>query len=130
MLNRRERVGETLRAALNALAVLAPEWLQQQGPPEWCERYGSRVETYHLPKTEAARQQLAAVSGEDGQHLLHAVGSATDHSWLAQVPALITRRRVWREPYLDEQGQWRWREVKAMPAAADQLTSPDDTDAR
>ena len=44
MLNRLERVGETLRAALNALAVLAPEWLQQQVPPEWFERYGSRVE--------------------------------------------------------------------------------------
>ena len=29
-LNRLKRVGETLRAALNALAVLAPEWLQTQ----------------------------------------------------------------------------------------------------
>ena len=44
MLNRWERVGETLRAALNVLAALAPEWLQQQVPPEWFERYGSRVE--------------------------------------------------------------------------------------
>jgi transposase len=130
MLNRLERVGETLRAALKALAVRAPEWLQQQVPPEWCERYGSRVENDHLPKTEAARQKLAAVIGEDGQHLLQAVGSATDPSWLAQVPARITLRRVWREPYSAEQGQLRWREVKAMPAAADQLTSPDDTEAR
>jgi transposase len=130
MLNRLERVGETLRAALNALAVLAPEWLQQQVPPEWFERYGSRVENYHLPKTEAARQKLALVIGEDGQHLLQAVGSATDHSWLAQVPAMITLRRVWSEQYIAEQGQLRWREVKEMPAAADQLTSPYDTDAR
>lgn len=33
-------VGETLRAALNALAVAAPEWLRACCPPEWQERYG------------------------------------------------------------------------------------------
>lgn len=32
VLNRLERVGETLRAALNALAVVAPEWLQARAP--------------------------------------------------------------------------------------------------
>lgn len=52
MLNRLEHVGETLRAALNALAVLAPEWLQQRVPLEWFERYGSRVENDHLPGCE------------------------------------------------------------------------------
>jgi transposase len=55
-LNRLERVGETLRAALNQLAVLAPDWLQALAPPEWYQRYGRRVENYHLPKTDAARQ--------------------------------------------------------------------------
>ena len=34
VLNRLERVGETLRAALNALAVVAPEWLQTLVPAE------------------------------------------------------------------------------------------------
>jgi len=28
-------VGETMRAALNDLAVLAPEWLQALAPPKW-----------------------------------------------------------------------------------------------
>jgi transposase len=36
-LNRLERVGETLRAALNAVAVVAPDWLRAQAPPEWCD---------------------------------------------------------------------------------------------
>jgi transposase len=130
LLNRLERVGETLRAALNALAVLAPAWLQQQVPPEWFERYGRRVENDNLPKTEAARQKLALVIGEDGQRLLHAIDRATDQPWRAQVPAMITLRRVWSEPYIEEQGQLRCREVKEMPATADQLTSPYDTDAR
>ena len=65
VLNRLERVGETLRAALNALAVVAPEWLQVWAPAEWYERYGGRVENYHLPKTDQARLALAAVIGAD-----------------------------------------------------------------
>ena len=130
MLNRLERVGETLRAALHALAVLAPEWLQQRVPPAWFERDGRRVAHDDLPKTEAARQQLALVMGEDGQRWLHAIDRATDQPWLAHVPTRITLRRVWSEPYIEAHGPLRWREVKEMPAAADQLTSPDDTDAR
>jgi transposase len=55
-LNRLERVGETLRAALNDLAILVPDWLQTLAPSEWYQRYGKRVENYHLPKTEAARE--------------------------------------------------------------------------
>ena len=34
-LNRLEVVGESVRAALNDLAVLAPEWLQQIAPEDW-----------------------------------------------------------------------------------------------
>ena len=44
MLNRLERVGETMRAALNELAVVAPAWLQARVPVEWYERYARRVE--------------------------------------------------------------------------------------
>jgi transposase len=35
VLNRLERVGETLRATLNALAVVVPEWVQAWVPAEW-----------------------------------------------------------------------------------------------
>jgi len=40
--------------------------------PEWLERYGTRVENYRLPKTDTARQRLAAIIGADGLTLLHA----------------------------------------------------------
>src|SRR5258708_6647782 len=40
VLNRLERVGETMRGALNDLAVMAPDWLQALAPPEWYRRYG------------------------------------------------------------------------------------------
>ena len=123
MLNRLERVGETMRAALNDLAVMAPEWLQALAPPEWYQRYGRRVENYHLPKTDAAREELARVIAADGERLLAAVDAATDQPVLAQLPAVLTLRRVWAEQYTGEPGQLRWREVKDMPSPAgiDQL---------
>src|ERR1035437_4243457 len=43
-MNRLERVGETLRAALNILAVEAPEWLTSIADPEWVTRSGRRIE--------------------------------------------------------------------------------------
>jgi transposase len=67
VLNRLERIGETLRAALNSIAVVAPDWLQAVAPPVWYERYGRRVENYHLPKPETDRHALAATIGADGQ---------------------------------------------------------------
>src|SRR5919198_3960480 len=100
MLNRLERVGETLRATLNALAVVAPEWLRQVAEPAWFERYGSRVEKYDMPKTEAARKKVAHQIGADGQRLLQTIDEATDQAWLQKVPAVVTLRRVWTEQYI------------------------------
>lgn len=37
-LNRVLCVGETLRHALNCLALVAPEWLRAHSSPEWVER--------------------------------------------------------------------------------------------
>src|SRR5262245_36508313 len=129
-LNRLERVGETLRAALNDLAILAPEWLQALAPPEWYRRYGRRVENYHLPKTDAAREELARVIAADGERLLAAVDAATDQPELAQLPAVATLRRVWAEQYTGAPGPLRWRAVKDMPSPAGLISSPYDTDAR
>ena len=52
-----ECVGETLRAALDDLAALAPDWLVKQISPDWFERYSHRVENYRLrhPRKANAR---------------------------------------------------------------------------
>jgi len=97
VLNRLERVGETLRAALNTLAVVAPEWLQALAPSDWYERYNRRVENYHLPKSEQKRQALAATIGTDGFQLLDAIDNDSDLPWLAEVPVVKTLRRVWED---------------------------------
>src|SRR6266568_1780728 len=40
-MNRLECIGETLRAALNSLAVVEPFWLRARVPVEWYERYSN-----------------------------------------------------------------------------------------
>lgn len=47
-LNRLETVGETMRATLNVLATVAPEWLRMQVPEAWVDRYEKRFEGYRL----------------------------------------------------------------------------------
>jgi transposase len=130
VLNRLERVGETLRAALNSLAVVAPAWVQALAPPEWYERYAHRVENYQMPKTDAARQALAAVIGADGQVLLQALDAASALPWLREIPAVQTLRRVWAEQYVEVNGTLSWCEVKDMPSPAALIASPYDPEAR
>jgi transposase len=129
-LNRLERVGETLRAALNELAAAAPEWLKTVAPPAWYERYGRRVENYRLPKAEAARQALAAEIGADGQHLLAALDAATARPELARLPAVAVLRQVWTAQYAEVAGRLRWRTAAEMPPCAAQVCSPYDPEAR
>jgi hypothetical protein len=46
------------RAALEAAAANAPEWLKSVVEPDWLIRYGPRVEGYRLPKSESERAWL------------------------------------------------------------------------
>jgi transposase len=130
-LNRLERIGETLRAALNETAVMAPAWLQTLAPAAWYERYGRRVENYRLPKTDAEREELAAIIGADGQTLLQAIdSSAGEQPWLAQIPAVQVLRQVWVEQFVETDDRLRWRTVQEMPAPATMISSPYDPEAR
>jgi transposase len=130
VLNRLELVGETLRHALNSLAVVAPDWLRAHAPSEWFDRYGTRVENYHLPKTTAARVALAATIGAEGRRRLLAVAAATARPWLQQVPAVQTRRQVWAEQDTDPPGPRRWRPVQERAPAAEVSAPPDAPEAR
>jgi len=132
-LNRPECVGETLRAALNALAVAAPDWLRAQVAPDWYERYGARVETTRRPMTQAELDALAATIGADGVALLTAVYGPTAPAWLREVPAVRTLRLMWLQNYHAPDaaaGVIRLRAAQDMPPGADLLQSPYDPDAR
>jgi transposase len=94
-LNRLELVGETLRAALNALAVAAPEWTRDHTYPEWVDRYGPRVSDYHLPTKETEREAHAILVGADGLTLLTAIWQDQAFPWLRELPAVRMMWRVW-----------------------------------
>lgn len=103
-LNRLERVGETVRHALNSLAEVAPEWLRGHAAPEWYTRYGRRMENYRFPKAQTARDELGETIGRDGLQLLAAVEAAVDLPQLRELPALQILRQVWAEQYTDPPG--------------------------
>jgi transposase len=52
-----ELVGETLRATLNDLAAVVPEWVRQVARPSWFERYAHRIEDCRLPKGQDKRNE-------------------------------------------------------------------------
>jgi transposase len=128
-LNRLEVVGETMRHALNTLAVVAPEWLRTISPPAWRDRYARRAEDDRLPTTQAARATLALTIGEDGWQLLSAVNHPDAPPWLREVPAAAILRRVWMQNYWRDGTQLRWREADNIPPAAQFISSPYDADA-
>src|SRR5919199_194401 len=70
VLNRLELLGETLRAALNEIAAVAPDWLRAAAPRAWDERYARRVEDGRLPRAAAEREAYARAVGGDGFALL------------------------------------------------------------
>jgi transposase len=128
-LNRLERVGETMRHALNILAEAAPDWLRTHALPEWYERYGHRMENYRFPKAETERLELGATIGRDGVRLLQAVETA-DLPWLRDLPAFKILRQVWDEQYTGTAEALTFREKKDLESAGDLIVSPYDTEAR
>lgn len=135
-LNRLELAGETLRAALEALAAAAPEWLTTVIEPSWTDRYGARIDDLRLPASETKRRDLATAYGRDGYHLLDALAAPTAPAWLGELPAVEALRRIWIQQYyrsIDEHGQEVVRreasEHGLSPGRA-RLISPYDLDAR
>lgn len=128
-LNRLESVGETLRAALEELAEIAPEWLKARVSPDWFDRYGARIEEYRLPQKDAERASLAETIGQDGWKLLEAAYSAGTPASVAEAPAIEILRRVWVQQYHLREGQLRWRSAEDLPPARQLIRSPYDPEA-
>jgi transposase len=125
-----ECVGETLRAVLDDLAAVVPEWLVQQISPDWFERYSHRVENYRLPKAENQRTALAQQIGADGLHLLQALESPQAPSGLKDEESIQLLRQVWQQYYDLSDGKAKWR---AGPQANEDegiIRSPYDPEAR
>jgi len=103
-----ECVGETLRATLDDLATLAPDWLVKQVSPDWFERYSHPVENYRLPKAESQRAELAQHIGADGLHLLEALDKPDAPAGLKDEDSVQLLRQVWQQYYDLAQGKPKW----------------------
>jgi transposase len=129
-LNRMEFVGETLRAALEALAAAAPGWLAPLIDSSWADRYGARIDSYRFPQGEDARERWAGQVGRDGFALLDAIDTPQAPGWLGQIPAVEALRRAWDQQYHRDGTGVRWREGNDLPPGGQRLASPYDLDAR
>jgi len=137
-LNRLELVGETLRAALNAIAVAAPDWLRATAPAGWHERYDRRVEDMRLPEAGTKRDAYAAQVGADGFVLLDALDCVDAPADATGLPEVAVLRRVWARHFerIETAGDGggtgvaaRLRPVQGR-GPGDRVESPYDTEAR
>jgi transposase len=124
-----ELVAETLRAALDDLAAVVPDWLRAVARPAWFERYGRRIEEYRLPTSQDKREALALEVGADGFVLLDALDDQGAPAAARAVPMVGTLRDVWRVHYARDDGQLRWRGVAELPPVAERMQSPYDPEA-
>ncbi len=125
-----ELVAETLRATLDDIAAVVPDWLRGVARPVWFERYGRRVEDYRLPKRREEREALALEVGADGFALLDALDAPEAPAATRGVPMVGTLRDVWRIHY-ERQGSGppRWRAGSELPPVGERLQSPYDPEA-
>jgi transposase len=127
-LNRVELVGETLRAALEAVAEVDPEWLSGWLPADWVELYGQRLIEYRLPDKEKERQALVLQIGADGRELMQRV--AADRPEWAGLEALAVLGKIWEQQYVEVEGRLAWRPGSELPPPRERLNSPFDVAAR
>ena len=136
VLTRLELVGETMRAALNELATVAPDWLAGVAPEEWYQRYTRRIEDDRLPQSNEKRTAYAQTVGADGFLLLDLLQSNDVPAGLDRLPRVEALRLVWERHY-EHTGetqsgvnQIRFRNNGEFPPASQGIESPYDPEAR
>lgn len=114
-LNRLGVVHETLRAALNILAIVVPDWLREIAEQEWHQGYDKRLDEARLPKEQSAQVDLAFQVGQDDFKLLATIYANRDWTWLANIKAIDTLRQVWLQQFQLVEGQVQWRANDNIP---------------
>lgn len=128
-LNSLEAVGESMRATLNSIAEMEPDWLLSHLNPEWFDRYVHRFELVRFPKEESKRAKLREQVGQDVQALLHLLEEGFVPPTLAGLAQTALLRRVFEQHYRVEQGQAHWRDGPAV-TNEERVISPYDPQAR
>jgi hypothetical protein len=139
-LGRLELAGESVRAALEALAAAAPGWVAARVcVPDFARRYGMPMTSWKPPASEARRKELATAYARDGYALLEAVYAPSAPGWLRELPAVDVLRRVLVQNYTrvisaDGREVVKRREKApegdGLPPGHARIASPYDLDAR
>jgi hypothetical protein len=139
-LGRLELAGESVRAALEALAAADPDWLAGRiCVPDWTRRYGTPMTSWKPPQSEARRKELAIAYARDGYALLEAVYAPSAPGRLRELPAVDVLRRVRLQNYTrvisaDGREVIKRREKDpdgdGLPPGHARIASPYDLDAR
>jgi transposase len=139
-LGRLELAGESVRAALEALAAADPGWLAGRVcVPDWTRRYGTPMTSWRPPASQARRKELAVAYARDGYALLEAVYAPSAPGWLRELPAVDVLRRVLVQNYTrvitaDGREVIKRREKEpegdGLPPGHARIASPYDLDAR
>jgi transposase len=124
-----ESVGESMRAALNALAEQEPEWVQAHLNPAWFERYVHRFELARFPKAETQRRLLREQVGTDVGQLLACIDEAQTSESVRRLPSVTLLRQVFAQHYEQQGQQIHWRDGPAV-SNAERVVSPYDPEAR
>jgi len=139
-LGRLELAGESVRAAVEALAVAHPGWLAQRiCVADWARRYGTPMTSWRPPASRVRRDELAIAYARDGYALLEAVYDRAAPPWLRELPAVQVLRVVLVQNYtraISQDGREviRRREKApqgdGLPPGHTRIASPYDPDAR
>jgi transposase len=134
-----ELAGESVRAALEALAVACPDWLAARFcAGDWARRYGARVDSWRLPAGEAERDKRAIEYARDGYALVSACYEDSAPAWARELPAVQVLRAVLVQNFTVTEDS-RGREVirrrepgleTGVPPGHVRIESPCDTQAR
>jgi transposase len=122
-----------LRATLNDIAEVAPDWLRVLAPPEWHERYDVRIEDMRLPEAGPKRDGFVSQVGADGFRLLDALAQPEAPQAAATLPVVETLRRVWTRHFErpeDKKDGGAWLRPVQGRGPGDRVESPYDTEAR
>jgi hypothetical protein len=129
-------VVETVRVTLNAIEAVAAEWLKQNVPASWAERYaqpahGERLVKERGEKGRAAANALAQQIGQDGVWLLGRIDAADTPTLIRDLPQVKTLRTVWAQQFqIDEGATVIFKEKLEDVSGLEQIQTPHDPEVR